>query len=665
MRFITMISVCFVFLFSNSAFCTPEIFQHSLVKYAVSAVTPLLDVFQVYPPVLTPTSMGQLLTNGSAEDPATRVQEQSSSCVVTQTLMEYSFANSYGNPFVGPYTPPADCDFNRVTFNVTVVSAGRQFDRLALVYFGDTELWRTSTAEPTQNGIVWTYIKDMSAFLTLFDDPQTLIFDLGNIVDSTYTAPFNATLQATFFHAEDTVTPADMILPISARLGSSGKASAWQVPPSNASNTLTLPRNINKAVFTVSATGQIDEEFWFGNVFSSQVNTFPEAGTLLGYSPFREVQLYIDGMLAGVVWPFPIIFTGGVVPGLWRPIVGIDAFDLREDEIDITPWLPMLCDGNSHTFEIRIAGINDDGNNHGTLTESVGSYWVITGKIFIWLDPTGSITTGSTLSRSVPAPTISISSSIQKTSNGTNETLTYDTSVSRQLAISSHVTTSNSSKEVIWYQKLNYTNRGMLTQYGLVQFINQETIGVDVASTGYARRVDYPIYLNTTYMPIGATGFALTGEVNRGQNIAIAGQPVFPTGLQSFEEIQGVQGPRFQGSNLETTQNGTAYYQSSGNSSYSFGSTQQDMMFSGLRVDTVTSTGGTSFPQVQGSTELYQRHVVAVNGTVVDNNESLEGRTFESYSALASPAGLTNSFAAGSVRKALGRGPGPNPPPAK
>ena len=88
------------------------------------------------------------------------------------------------------------------------------------------------------------------------------------------------------------------------------------------------------------------------------------------------VQLLIDGQLAGVAWPFPIIFTGGIVPSFWRPLVGIDAFDLREDEIDITPWLPLLCDGNQHSFEIRIAGLTDDGNGNAQLTNSVGSYWV-------------------------------------------------------------------------------------------------------------------------------------------------------------------------------------------------------------------------------------------------------------------------------------------------
>lgn len=56
-------------------------------------------------------------------------------------------------------------------------------------------------------------------------------------------------------------------------------------------------------------------QFWWSNVLSSDIETFPQTGPLYGYSPFREIQLYIDDMLAGVAWPYPVVFTGGIVPG--------------------------------------------------------------------------------------------------------------------------------------------------------------------------------------------------------------------------------------------------------------------------------------------------------------------------------------------------------------
>jgi hypothetical protein len=157
-------------------------------------------------------------------------------------------------------------------------------------------------------------MKDVSNYLVLWKQPQKIIFDLGNIIDQTYTGPFNTTLTATYFTESVKVTPADVILPLSAKLSSTGRASAWNVPQTKALDSFTIPRNAKKAIFSLSACGQMDEEFWWSNVPSSTTQTFSN-NTLLGFSPFREVQLLIDGNLAGVAWPFPVIFTGGVVPG--------------------------------------------------------------------------------------------------------------------------------------------------------------------------------------------------------------------------------------------------------------------------------------------------------------------------------------------------------------
>ena len=436
-------------------------------------------------------------------------------------------------------------------------------------------------------------------------------------------------------------------------------ASAWQVPAQNATNTFALPRNIERAVFSISATGQIDEEFWYTDVLSSEVNTFPDV-TLFGYSPFREVQLLIDGKLAGVMWPFPIIFTGGVVPGLWRPMVGIDAFDLREGEIDITPWLPLLCDGASHTFTIYVAGINDDGKGNGALTDSVGSYWVVTGKVFVWLDSKGSVTTGSMTSSSVPPPSISLSSSISKGRNGTNQTLTYDVAVGRELTISSNVRTSQGRKLAIWHQNLDYRNHDVLADGGNTQFTVQDSNGVEISSRGYARRFDYPITLNSTISQAASGNLTIQATINRGEDIQIAGQPTFPTGLQSFKDLPRVQNeyPSFQGSHLQTTQNGSAFYTASptASQSFSYGSTQQEMVFSGFQVDSFS--GASSFPATSGSAELYQRHVLAVNSTLVEDEESLVGLPIGGFSY--SPAeveAVSAEFAKVSIQRTLGRPP--------
>lgn len=42
------------------------------------------------------------------------------------------------------------------------------------------------------------------------------------------------------------------------------------------------------------------------------------AGTTYGGGPFREVRLLVDGQVAGVAFPYAVIFTGGINPSVWR-----------------------------------------------------------------------------------------------------------------------------------------------------------------------------------------------------------------------------------------------------------------------------------------------------------------------------------------------------------
>lgn len=399
---------------------------------------------------------------------------------------------------------------------------------------------------------------------------------------------------------------------------------------------------------------------------SSDVDTFEAtAGTLYGFSPFREVQLLIDGQLAGVSWPFPIIFTGGIVPGFWRPIVGIDAFDLRQHEIDVTPWLLLLCDGAPHTFEIRVTGLNDDGAGHATISETVGSYWVVSGAIFLFLDETGSVTSGSTLSVDTPPPEILISSSITTNPTGANETLAYTTAVTRNILISSTIKTSSGSRKSSWNQTLSYSNFNELTAQGFVQLTIQNTTGSDTSSSGYANTYSYPLNLDSSFsVDTASAAVGINATLSRGLDFNVYGPSVFPSGIQTFnittpsffnptglaihEYIQIPYSlPLFSGALLSTAQTGKAEYFSGSNSSYSFGTTTQKFDFKGVELDSTDATY-----------ELYHRHVRAVNSTVREDEQKLVGRTFEvpvSQRGEVVPAPAVEGV---NVRALLGRGPG-------
>ncbi|KAL1612355.1 hypothetical protein SLS60_000581 [Paraconiothyrium brasiliense] len=595
----------------------------ALTGRAPNETAPLLECLQVSPPVLSPKSC-------------------------EKTLMVHEFAYSYGIPFVGNYTPP-ECEFNRVTINFTVTSAGRQFDRLALMYFNDTEVWRTSTAEPTQNGIFWTYVKDMSNYLSLFQEPQKIIFDLGNLIDDTYTGKWETTLTATFFSAEDTIDAANVIIPISAHQSSLDKSSAFVVPDSKAVDTLTLPRNVKKAVVSLSAVGQATEEFWWANVLSSDVTVFGNETTLYGYSPFRELQLFIDGTLVGVAWPFPVIFTGGVVPGFWRPVVGIDAFDLQEDEIDISAFLPSLCDGKEHTFEIKVAGIDQDEYGNAYLTETVGSNWVVTGKVFLWLDKIDSITQGSTPTIEAPASVLGVSSSVIKGSNGSVQALDYSVKASRSLSVKSTIITSEGSRDVTWVQDLSFTIKGKLSNGGNDQTTSQTTTGKHESSEGYSRSFSYPLRVSSSYNVLDGGNFTIDATMSRAKNVQKLGHLAFPTEADTFDYSQiPSYTSSFSGAQISNNQNGTAHYLGAPALKKSFGSGSTEQYYSLAGVPT-SGTSGTS---------LYRRHILAANDSVVYDSESIGGDTYVVQNDPPIPQEVgKQTYAKLGIKAMLGRGP--------
>ncbi|KAL2157105.1 hypothetical protein VTH06DRAFT_7020 [Thermothelomyces fergusii] len=604
-----------------------------------SSTTPhptVLKTFEVAQPVLMP--------DGPAEsDGSTRDVTDYSPELCTVLLMRHDFAWSYGAPFVGEYTPP-DCDFNRVVLNFTVVSEGRQFDRLAIMYFGDTEVWRTSTAEPTPPpGISWIYLKDMTHYLYFWKSPQKVIFDLGNLIDDKYTGIFNTTLTAIFYKDDietDQAQPSDLIIPISARRGANNSVSRFILPEEDATNTITLPRNIRRAVFSVSANGQASEEFWWSNVLETDVDTFgATAGQLPGLSPFREVQVLIDGRLAGVQWPFPVIFTGGVVPALHRPIVGIHAFDLREHEIDITPFLGLLCDGKEHTFTIRVAGLNNTSDTAAALTDTVNENWYVTGKLFLWLDPDPSaITRGGIPSIMQPAPAISTTRSVTSgLIDGTtevNETLTYTTSVRRSLRITSDIAS--------WTQSVTYTNKGHVSAFGYTQLNDLLISGSDALRTAsssvrYHTTYHYPVFCNSTYSVSPQGNVSISAYLSQGKSASVSGASVFPTGLEAFRRHAG----KGSTSRVETTKEGTAEYRQTGDgkSSTGWGDVKQRFWFG---LEDAGSDAGAKPGAADGverleerrgeGFELYYREVESVNGTVVGDLRRLDGKTVSSRS---------------------------------
>lgn len=373
-------------------------------------------------------------------------------------------------------------------------------------------------------------------------------------------------------------------------------------------------------------------------MLSSATATYNASGaTLPGFSPFREVQVLIDGQLAGVQWPFPVIFTGGVVPSFWNPMVGIDTFDLKEGEIDISPWLGVLCDGLPHNFSINVVGLDDNAGRTATLSKGVGSNWQVTGKIFIWLDesPTA-ITTGAPPTFAGIDPIIEVTQTISTNATGGNDTLRYSTAINRQFTVSSTITTSTGQQSLSWSQTLSHTDGGTVTDFGASQVNSITTQGTDVSTYpgspgGFTTSYSYPLNANVSaeFLSNGTTRLAATltrtKTIHRTVTSADGGNggAIAPSGLQLFAALPATSDlvGGLTAISWTTTQDGAAVLLLFPNgTNAAFGEQSQALRFGGGNV------GGEGWLGMEADEELYFRDVqVNSTGTVLGDVERLVG----------------------------------------
>ncbi|GAA5892526.1 hypothetical protein JCM6882_005639 [Rhodosporidiobolus microsporus] len=420
-------------------------------------------------------------------------------------LLRHDFAFSYYEPALASYYPPEGCgkpeDWAAVVLNLTVTSNGTQFDRLASLSLGNVEIWRTSTAEPTRNGIIWTYEKDVTRFATLFAKPNPLIFELNNVIDSRYTGIFSVTLTLTIYPSTPSFPPpphADLILPVTTR--AENKSQMLVYPGEGASAEVEVPENAAEAWLEVIATGAAEEEFWYTNTLDRWKKQWPEAG-LTGKGPFREVQVFVDGTIAGVVYPFPVLYTGGANPLLWRPLASLRAFDIPSFFVDVSPFLPKLTDGKKHTISFAVFGQGAD--------ETVNSNWFITGALHVVLDPTSPPvrTTGRLLSHQVtPSPFI-LSGGFPSADGKELKTSVKGT---RSVNIVAEVVTGSGKKVVHWGQAATLENKQFYTDEGAYEDV--EHASNMILTSSHSNRLalrdtySFQMHLSTNYTQL-SSGF--------------------------------------------------------------------------------------------------------------------------------------------------------------
>ncbi|KAI9432688.1 peptide N-acetyl-beta-D-glucosaminyl asparaginase amidase A-domain-containing protein [Lactarius indigo] len=412
-------------------------------------------------------------------------------------ILQRTFGPSAGDPEIDQYTPPTGCstpnEWAGVTLTLNITSSGAQYPRLGFLTFQNVEIWRISTPIPVNDDISLTHVKDVTRFIPLFSKPGTFILELDNVVQPGDDGEYTVTLDATIFSGSSQFQPAqraDLIIPLTTLANNTGDEAS--VPP-GFSVEVTLPQNAVTAFVELQASSiGIDANWYFQipNQFTSFITSGP---TSLANGPFREIRVLVDGQVAGVVFPYPVLSTGNtgntMVSPAWSPIAPYGALDMPTYHLDLTPFIPILTNGAAHNITIDVASAEPD--------HQINPNWFLSGLLQVNLDSSTLPTTGNI--------TIYVAAdyATSTASGSSNGEVNIVVNASRSLYIEAEIISGSGGRnDVVFTQNMEFGNvqnyPPTLLGQSLFQITSGETLSTHNGELVVQDTFTYPLLIDYT-----------------------------------------------------------------------------------------------------------------------------------------------------------------------
>jgi hypothetical protein len=369
---------------------------------------------------------GQVGTSLEATADPAIARPHTKSCTVT-LLTDEAFDDFNNKNFT--FTPPANCPGPWAKVILTgdfSIQPGVQYDRTGQLFFGGVNIYFGTTAEPLQTVTdTWHVERDLTDYSSLFTGPQTGYAILGNIVGADgLTSVIFGTFQLEFYQSNflnPAPVTADQVLPVQNAGNSSFTIDSTTT---QVTQDFTLPQNTEKLYLDVVAQSQNAEEQWFFCVPNSIAGPLDDCGN----TAFRQVEITVDGAPAGEAPVYPWIYTGGLDPGLWVPIPGVQTLNLVPYRIDLTPFAGTVEDGKTHTV--------------GVAVYNAYSYFTVTAQLLVYEDHGATKLAGAVTENTLTGPNPAVTNTVVLDSNGLGSgTVTVTNSDS--YAIAGYVNTSH------------------------------------------------------------------------------------------------------------------------------------------------------------------------------------------------------------------------------
>ncbi|KAK8961083.1 hypothetical protein KSP40_PGU001315 [Platanthera guangdongensis] len=309
-------------------------------------------------------------------------------------LLQSDFASrARSQPEFFSYNPPDNCPspWSRVVLELSASASEVQKDRIAAIWVAGAEILRTSTPFIMAPNVFWRVRKDVTRYTALLRRPTRFFMIFLNDSNATLHGVYSVNVSLHFyrgavgqFNAHPVIRglypqPADLIIPISRAAGDATAGPGYWFRITNdtdvCTRTVLIPNNTYRAVLEVYVSHHGDDEYWYANPLRSDDVGASGGDDLASKKPnggFRQVVATIDRRYVGSVVPFPVIAPGSVNPFFWAPIAAIGAYDHPSYDLELTPFVGKLLDGQPHEFGL-------------TVKESQ-PYWLICANLHLWLD---------------------------------------------------------------------------------------------------------------------------------------------------------------------------------------------------------------------------------------------------------------------------------------
>ena len=370
----------------------------------------------------------------------------STPCVVTLVNDFLISEDTYGATF--NYTPPTGCTG---PWAKVVLQADYSFDDGALPNMTAMGLWLKgvnlhfgATPAADEPPFAWRVERDLTDMATLFRSSGTGAATMGGLFRDP-TSFVRLTARLLIYPATATVRPprkADAVYRVGPLFGGDQFGS---VSPSGVSSTLTLPRDIERIYLDVTALDSSGSLWWtcVPSPYRTLPNLLPESSGIGGCldGTFRETEVRIDGVLAGVAPVYPWISPWALIHNQFNPpfngLVGAvpppRLMNLLPYRVDLSPFAGVLSDGRPHQVAVTLATTDPE--------DEITSSFSVAAHLLVYRDPHSTTVSGAVTRNTLATQPASPTRTDTLVSSGDTLTGNVNTSSRRDFIIDGYIDT--------------------------------------------------------------------------------------------------------------------------------------------------------------------------------------------------------------------------------